>query len=92
MCARARACVRARVHACVCNIENVVQGIGSTLDYYLCRLENFIIMGDFNSESHENAMKEFCNTYNLKNLISKPTCFKNPLNPSSIDVIFDKSK
>ena len=70
-----------------CNIVNFLEGIGSTLDYYLCRLENFIIMGDFNSEAHENAMKEFCNTYNLKNLISKPTCFKNPLNPSSIDVI-----
>ena len=25
--------------------------------------------------------------YNVKNLIKEPTCFKNPLNPSSIDVI-----
>ena len=36
---------------------------------------------------YENAMKEFCDTYNLKNLITEPTCFKNPLNPSSIDVM-----
>ena len=32
-------------------------------------------------------MIEFCETYNLKNLIVDPTCFKNPHNPSSIDLI-----
>ena len=32
-------------------------------------------------------MEEFCALYNLKNLIKTPTCFKNPRNPSSIDVI-----
>ena len=32
-------------------------------------------------------MKTFCETYNLTNLIKGPTCFKNPLNPSSIDLI-----
>ena len=51
------------------------------------RLENFILLGDFNSEVSECAMKIFCNTYNLKNLVIESTCFKNPLNPSSIDVI-----
>ena len=32
-------------------------------------------------------MKDFCETYNLENLITEPTCIKNPDNPSSIDVI-----
>ena len=32
-------------------------------------------------------MDEFCSTYNLKSLISSPTCFKNPENPSCIDLI-----
>ena len=32
-------------------------------------------------------MKEFCDTYNLKNLISEPTCFKNAQNPTLIDFI-----
>ena len=49
--------------------------------------DNFVLMGDFNSEVHEQRMNVFCETYNLKNLITSPTCFKNPLNPSSIDVI-----
>ena len=32
-------------------------------------------------------MQEFCDMYNLENLIKEPTCFKNPNNPSSIDVM-----
>ena len=32
-------------------------------------------------------MADFCDLYNLKNLIKDPTCFKSPLNPSCIDVI-----
>ena len=32
-------------------------------------------------------MNVFCQTYNLKNLINESTCFKNPLNPNTIDVI-----
>ena len=32
-------------------------------------------------------MKDFCETYNLKNLIDEPTCFKIPNNPSSIDLM-----
>ena len=32
-------------------------------------------------------MSEFSDTYNLKNLINEPTCFKNPINPSLIDLI-----
>ena len=32
-------------------------------------------------------MKDFCETYNLENLIKDPTCFKNANNPSSIDIM-----
>ena len=42
-------------------------------------------MGDFNCKTTEITMINFC--HNLKNLISDPTCFKIPLNPSSIDVM-----
>ena len=31
--------------------------------------------------------KDFCDVFNLKNLIKEPTCIKSVLNPSSIDVI-----
>ena len=32
-------------------------------------------------------MKSFCQIYNFKNLIDKPTCYKNPTNPSCVDLI-----
>ena len=57
------------------------------LDHYLSTFDNYFLIGDFNSESHEEIMKEFCDTINLSNLIKEPTCLKNPLNPSSIDLM-----
>ena len=51
------------------------------------KYDNFILLGDYNSEMSELAMKQFCDTYNLSNLIREPTCFKNVLNPSTIDLI-----
>ena len=42
---------------------------------------------NFNSEMHEEPMNIFCTTYNLKNLVKEPTCFKNIDNPSCIDLI-----
>ena len=51
------------------------------------KYDNFLLLGDFNSEMSEDAMKDFCDTYCLSNMIKEPTCFKNILNPSSIDLI-----
>ena len=31
--------------------------------------DNIILLGDFNSEVTEQSMSEFCNIYNLKNLV-----------------------
>ena len=32
-------------------------------------------------------MRDFCNTYNLQNIIKEPTCFKSVENPKTIDLI-----
>ena len=37
-------------------------------------------------------MQEFCEVYDLENLIKEPACFKNPSNPSSIDVMLTNKK
>ena len=58
------------------------------LDEKLARFDNILIIGDFNSTMSDMAMKDFCELYDLENLINEPTCFKNPDNPSSIDVMF----
>ena len=33
-------------------------------------------------------MQDFCSVYSLKNVVNKPTCFKNIVHPSCIDLIF----
>ena len=56
--------------------------------------DNFLIVGDFNSEMTESAMEKFCGTYHLHNLIKDPTCLKNSDRPSCIDLLltnFSKS-
>ena len=35
----------------------------------------------------ETSLDEFCQTYNLGNIINKPTCFKNTKNPSCIELV-----
>ena len=61
--------------------------MSKSLHVYLDKYDNLIILGDFNSEIAEKSMHEFCDIFNLKSLISAPTCFKNVLNPSCIDLI-----
>ena len=43
-------------------------------------------MGDFNVAFTEANMKAFCNGYKLKALNKEPTCFKNYMSPSCIDL------
>ena len=69
------------------NISNFLQNVTSTLDKYLKSYDNILVMGDFNSEFKEGPIKLFCESYNLKSLIKTPTCYKNPTNPTCIDLI-----
>ena len=43
-------------------------------------------MVDFNLEPIEETMSDFMELYNLKNLVRLPTYYKNPENPSCIDL------
>ena len=74
------------------NIKRFLNNIGTELDKFLKQYENMILLGDFNSEMSEQPMKDFCETYNLQNLIKNPTCFKSVANPSCIDVILTNRK
>ena len=44
-------------------------------------------MGDFNAEPNEPAISDFCEISNTKNIIKEKTYFKNPKNPTCIDLI-----
>ena len=68
-------------------IVNHLNSIGKELNNLCLKYENFILMGDFNSEMQEDSMNVFCTTYNFKNLVKELTCVKNIENPSCIDLI-----
>ena len=60
------------------------------LDNYISHYDNILLLGDFNSQTSENYVSDFCNIYNLSNLVKEPTCFKNPYDLSCIDLLFKK--
>ena len=61
--------------------------VGRTIDSILGNYDNILLLGDFNCLGKEQCMVDFCDIYDLTNLIKVPTCYKNPANPSSIDVM-----
>ena len=69
------------------NISNHLDLLRRSLDLYSAEYEHFIIVGDFNTEVTQTSMKVFCDSYEFKNLIKDATCYKNPENPSCIDLI-----
>ena len=59
-----------------------------SLDLYCAEYEHFIIVRDFNTEVTQASMKVFFGSYEFtKNLIKDATCYKNPENPSCIDLL-----
>ena len=60
------------------------------LDNYMSPYD-ILFLGDFNSQSSENFVNDFCNVYNLSNLVKELTCFKNPDNPPRIDLFLTNS-
>ena len=69
------------------NIEYFLDTLSSNLNNKLDKYDSFLLIGDFNSQITEKDIEYFCKIYNLCNLIKEPTCYKNPNNPSSIDLM-----
>ena len=49
-------------------ITDFLKQLGTSLDIYLSKYDNVLLLGDFNSESIEPAMVDFEKIYNLKKL------------------------
>ena len=73
------------------NISSHLEALRRSLDIYSALYENTILVGDFNADVNDPIMSFFCESYNFKSLIKDPTCFKNPENPSCIDLILTNS-
>ena len=58
--------------------------LGKNLDLQSSKYERFGFIVDFNVGMKNEAMNDFCNSQGLTN---KPISYKNPANPSCIDLI-----
>ena len=73
------------------NITPQLRNASTTLDILSTDYENVILLGDFNVEVEEKNLSNFMSVHNLKTLIKQKTCFKNPENPTCIDLILTNS-
>ena len=69
------------------NISPHLSIVGRSLDSYMSSCDNSLVIRDLNSDISEIAISEFCETYNLQNLVKDPTRYKNSSKPTSIDLI-----
>ena len=58
-------------------VTNHLHHSGKGLDNYVENYDNIFLLGDFNSEFSEPCLNDF---------VKEPTCYKNPDNPSCIDL------
>ena len=72
------------------NIKQHLSNISEGLDELNSKYDNILIIGDLNTEMSEPSLNEFCQICNLECIVNKSTCFKNPKNPSCIDLTFIK--
>ena len=66
-------------------INKFAYDIGKVLDFFIGNYDNFLIVGNLNSEITESSMHEFCRGYDFHSLCHKFTYYKNPEKPSCID-------
>ena len=57
------------------NIDNFLGNLGTNLDHLMPKFDNFLQLGDFNSEIHEPSMSESRDVYNLQNPNYEPYLF-----------------
>ena len=61
--------------------------LSKNTDLYLTKYDQLLFLGDFNAGVEDSSVKIFCSNYNLRSMINRPTCYKNPEKPSCIDLI-----
>ena len=69
------------------NVGNQLDSLNKNLALYSSAYDNYIVIGDFNIQADSKKMSSFCDAFELTSLIKEPTCYKNPDNPSCIDLI-----
>ena len=58
-------------------ISYFLDHVSKNLDITMSNYDNILILGDLNCTASDVPMKNFCELYNLENLMKKATCFIN---------------
>ena len=74
------------------NISYFLSHISKEIDANINNYGNLIILGDFNAVNSDLPLTKYCEMYTLKNLTTEPRCYKNPNDPSVIDIILTNCK
>ena len=61
--------------------------LSDLLDIYFSTHEKVVILSQFNIFTENNYIKTFRENSNIKSLIKQPACYKNPDNPTWIDLM-----
>ena len=69
-----------------CNLPVHLNVIDKAIEFYSKTYDKTLIVGDFNAQVSDIKLDTFCSIWNLKSLGKERTCFKNPNNPSCIDL------
>ena len=68
-------------------ISHHLECLNSLLDKYSKKYENYVFIGEFNVNTSDTSVKEFCSLSGFKNLIKELKCYKNSEKPICIDLI-----
>ena len=69
-----------------CNLPVHLNAIDKAIEFHSKTYVKILIAGDFNAQVSDKKLDTFCSIWNLKRLGKESTCFKNPNNPSCIDL------
>ena len=68
------------------NLSKLLHCLRKGPENYISQYDSIMLLGDLNVERSSPVLNDFCNVYDLFSLAKKLTCFKNPYNPSRIDL------
>ena len=69
------------------NIGFYLKHLYRNIALYSSHYENILIIRDLHLDANNRGMSAFSDTYFLKSFIKEPTCYKNPNEPSCINLI-----
>ena len=69
------------------SVANHLYELQKMLDIQSANYDNFLLVGDFNAEPKDKEIVDFCQTYNMQNIVNDFTCYKNHNKPTCIDLM-----